>query len=82
MKNSRRAFIKKTVAASSLVAAGRALPGWSAASYRRIIGANELFRVSIMGVNSRGAALGATFANQPNCDLIHVCDVDSRALAS
>ncbi|MBK6389235.1 MAG: Gfo/Idh/MocA family oxidoreductase [Saprospiraceae bacterium] len=82
LKNSRRAFIKKTVAASSLVAAGRALPGWSAASYRRIIGANELFRVSIMGVNSRGAALGATFANQPNCDLIHVCDVDSRALAS
>ncbi|MEP7323052.1 MAG: twin-arginine translocation signal domain-containing protein, partial [Saprospiraceae bacterium] len=82
MENSRRDFIKKTVTTTSIVAAGGVLPGISAASYRRIKGANERFLVSIMGVNSRGAALGQTFASQSNCDLIHVCDVDSRALES
>jgi predicted dehydrogenase len=80
MKNSRRDFIKRTATGTSLVVAGGVLPAFTPLSYRRIIGANELFKVSIMGVNSRGAALGQTFAKQPNCDLIHVCDVDSRAL--
>ena len=79
MKNSRRDFIKKA-SSTSIIVAGGVLPGFSAASYRRISGANELFRVSIMGVNSRGAALSQTFAKQPNCDVIHICDVDRRAI--
>lgn len=80
MENLRRDFVKKTLAASALGVAGGILPGFSAASYNRIMGSNEKIRVSMMGVNSRGSALAQTFALQPNCDVVHVCDVDSRAL--
>ncbi len=33
-----------------------------------------------MGVNSRGKALASNFARQKDCDVIHICDVDSRAI--
>lgn len=78
--NSRRDFIKKSAAGSAAILAGGVLTGFSPSSYRRIIGANEKVRVSIMGVNSRGNALSQTFAHQKNCDVIHICDVDTRAI--
>jgi len=80
MSASRREFIKKTAAGSAAVVAGGMLPGFGAGSYRRIPGANERIRVSVMGVNSRGLALASNFARQENCDVLHICDVDSRAL--
>lgn len=80
MEHTRRGFINKSLAGSALAVAGGILPGFSAASYSRIMGSNEKIRVSVMGVNSRGSALAQTFAKQTNCDVIHVCDVDSRAL--
>ncbi len=82
MENSRREFIKKTVAGTAAVAVGGILPGYSAASYNRVMGANAAIRVSVMGVNSRGKALAETFAQQTNCDVLHICDVDSRAITS
>ena len=33
----------------------------------------------MMGVNSRGLALAANFALQPNCEVISISDVDTRA---
>jgi predicted dehydrogenase len=78
--NSRRNFIKKAVAGTALFSVGGMLPGFSAESYRRIIGANEKIRASVMGVNSRGAALAQNFAWQNECDVIHICDVDSRVI--
>lgn len=78
--NSRRIFIKNTVAGTAAVVAGGILPGFSAQSYRRIVGANEKIRVSMMGVNSRGNALAQNFAYQEQCDVLHLCDVDSRAI--
>ena len=80
MENSRRDFLKKTLASSAMVAVGGVLSGFSAGSYNRIMGSNEKIRVSMMGVNSRGYALAQTFAQQTNCEVIHVCDVDSRAI--
>lgn len=80
MENSRRDFIKKAATGSAAIMAGGILPGFSAASYKRIIGANEKLRVSVMGVNSRGNALAQNFAFQNNCEVIHICDVDSRAI--
>jgi len=80
MENTRRDFIKKAAAGSAMIVAGGILPGFSAASYKRIIGANDKLRASIMGVNSRGNALAQNFAYQSECDLIHICDVDSRAI--
>jgi predicted dehydrogenase len=79
--SSRRDFIKKSVGISVAVAAGNLIPEYSALSYSRIKGANERIRVSVMGVNSRGAALAQSFASQDNCDVLHICDVDTRAIA-
>ncbi len=76
--NSRRDFLKKTMVGSTVLMAGGILPGFSAESYRRILGSNDKIRVSVMGVNSRGNALAQNFAYQNECDVIHICDVDSR----
>jgi predicted dehydrogenase len=83
MKSStRRSFIKKTASASLAVSIGGVLPAFSAKSYKRIVGSNEKIRVSVMGVNSRGKALATSFAQQKNCDVLHICDVDSRAITA
>lgn len=79
-RNSRREFIRKASAGSAAILAGGILPGFSAESYKRIIGANEKLRASVMGVNSRGNALAQNFAFQNGCEVVHICDVDSRAV--
>ena len=78
--NSRRDFLKKATTCSAVLMFGGILPGFSAESYRRIMGANEKIRASVMGVNSRGNALAQNFAYQKECDVIHICDVDSRVI--
>jgi predicted dehydrogenase len=80
MEESRRSFIKKSAAGTTAILAGGILPGFSAGSYRRIIGSNEKIRVSVMGVNSRGKALAQNFARQEDCEVAHICDVDFRAI--
>lgn len=80
MSDSRRSFLKKAAAGSAVLMAGGILPGFSAQSYARILGANDKIRASIMGVNSRGNALAQNFAFQKECDVIHICDVDSHAI--
>ena len=82
MDKSRRSFIKKSATALAAISAGGVLPGFSAKSYSSIIGANEKVILAVMGVNSRGKALSATFLKQENTDIIYVCDVDSRAEAA
>jgi predicted dehydrogenase len=79
MKNSRRTFIKEASSSAFVLSVGGMLPSFSAKSYQNIVGANEKIRVACMGVNSRGLAVGKNFANQKNCEVLHVCDVDSRA---
>lgn len=77
--NSRRDFLKKAATGTAAVTIGGVLPGFSAKSYHRIAGSNGMVRVSVMGVNSRGRALAMNFAKQQNCEVRHICDVDSRA---
>jgi predicted dehydrogenase len=79
MDTTRRDFLRNAALGTVAVSAGGILPGFSASSYSRIIGANERIRISVAGVNSRGTALAANFARQQDCDVVHVCDVDSRA---
>jgi predicted dehydrogenase len=79
-KNSRRNFLKKATKASVAFSIGGILPGFSPKSYASILGANERIKVSIMGVNSRGRALASSFSQQKNCEVIHICDVDSSAI--
>jgi len=78
--NSRRDFVKKTAATTALFAVGGILPQFSAKSYGQIVGANDRLNASVMGVNGRGTGLAQSFAHQSNCDVIHICDVDSRAI--
>ena len=79
MTNTRREFIKKATSCVAAVSVGAVLPGFSARSYRNILGANEKIMVACMGVNSRGLAVGTNFAAQKNAEVLYVCDVDSRA---
>lgn len=78
--NSRRKFIKNAAIGSGALMVGGVVPGFSAESYKRIVGSNEKIRASVMGVNSRGGALAQNFAFQKECDVLHICDVDSRAI--
>ena len=79
--NTRRQFIKKIAVGTSVLSLGGVLPGFSASSYRNIIGSNERIRIAGIGVNSRGNALARGFANEKNkgCIVTDLCDVDSRA---
>ena len=81
MEKSRRDFIKKTSAGAIAFSIGGILPSFSAKSYARISGANEKIITAVMGVNSRGLAVSKNFASQVNSEVLHVCDVDSRASA-
>lgn len=80
MTDSRRKFIKKTVAASAAISLGGILPGFSAKSYASILGANDRIMVGVMGVHSRGLALAQNFARQKNCEILYICDVDSQSM--
>jgi predicted dehydrogenase len=80
MEDSRRDFIKKTMAMSAAVSLGGILPGFSAKSYAGILGANERIKVGIMGVHARGLALADNYAHQKNCEIIYICDVDSQSM--
>ncbi len=60
MRNNRRDFIKKTALASAGIAVGT--KAFSAASYNRIIGANDRVRVGIIGFSDRfRASLAPSF---------------------
>jgi len=80
MKTSRRDFFKTAGTASALLTVGGVLPGFSASSYNRIIGANDLIRLSIVGVNGRGTALSTNFARMPGGEVATICDCDQRAI--
>lgn len=82
MENSRRDFVRKTVVGTTALTVGGVLPGFNARSYGRIMGANNKIVVSMMGVNSRGKALARNFSVQKNCEVAHICDVDSRAIVA
>jgi predicted dehydrogenase len=47
----------------------------------RIYGSGERLGVALMGVNSRGHQLARDFAQNPYCEILFICDVDSRAAA-
>jgi len=82
MEKSRRTFIKKSIGSAAALSVGGVLPAFSAKSYANIVDANNKIVVSLMGVNSRGTALAKNFARQENCEVAHICDVDSRAITA
>jgi len=77
----RREFIKKVAAGTAGIAVGAKAFSFDAKSYNLIKGANDRIRVATIGVNSRGNAMGKTFAMQKNAEVACICDVDERAIA-
>ena len=77
----RRSFIKNLAISTAAVSVGGVLPGFSAKSYKNIIGANDKIRMGAVGVNSRGNVLAEGFARESGCEISYVCDVDKRAMA-
>ncbi len=78
-KHTRRDFLR----ASAALGAGASMALSSAASYARIIGANDRINLAFAGVRSRGKALiGSAAAVGGNSVNVHtLCDVDSNVLA-
>src|SRR5450631_2152 len=80
MKNSRRAFIKKSALAASGVLIARA--GFTASSYNRIIGANDRVRVGVVGFSDRHRSTHIPcFMNhykELNFDIVAVSDIWNR----
>ena len=76
----RREYLKITAAGSAAFAIGGVVPGFSARSYGKIMGSNDRVRLSFIGVNSRGYSLAQNFAKLNTCEVVHICDVDSRAI--
>ena len=79
MKRSRREFIRRVSSGAAVAAFGGLGPAFTAKGYAQVRRANDRVHVAVMGVNSRGHALARNFAQQDNCRVTYVCDVDSRA---
>ena len=77
----RRVFIRNVAIGTAAASIGGVLPGYSAKSYKNILGANDRIRMAAIGVNSRGDYLAKKFAGYKGCEVTHICDVDSRAMA-
>lgn len=77
MKNSRRFFIKQTALAGAGVAIANT--GWSAKSYKRILGANDRVRVGVVGFSDRHRSSHIpSFMNhykELNFDVVAVSDI-------
>jgi predicted dehydrogenase len=78
--DNRRDFIKKAAVSSAGISIGSTAMGFSAKSYKNIIGANDKIRLAAIGLNSRGTSMVATIAMQKNAEVSCVCDVDSRTM--
>jgi predicted dehydrogenase len=73
--NSRRRFVKNTVAGAAAVSFG-----FSAKSYTRIMGSNDRINFGVIGMNSRGGALIDSITDVKNTSISDICDVDSRVI--
>ena len=79
--STRREFIRQAALATAALSSGSLFSaGAMSRTKGKVIGANDLIRVGVVGVNSRGLALASSFAKMPLCEVTCICDCDSRAL--
>ena len=80
MKNSRRAFIKKSALAGSGLLLAKT--GFTASSYRRIIGSNDRVRVGVVGFSDRHRSTHMPcfmdHYKEMNFDIVAVSDIWNR----
>ncbi len=76
MSSSRREFIKKAAIGTAGITMAGTLPGMSAKSYSRIIGANDRLNLALMGCGRRVSAYYNSLQDKANnVDLAYICDV-------
>lgn len=76
----RRQFLGK----SQTIGAG-ALAGWSMLHWPKPAAAvppSEKVRIAVVGVRGRGALLAMGFALRPDCEVVYLCDPDSRVFGT
>ncbi len=76
----RRDFLKQAAASAALLSLGEFDLG-AAPAKARVLGANEVIRIGVAGVNSRGRAIAKTLSKMPLCEVVCVCDCDLNAMA-
>jgi predicted dehydrogenase len=72
-QKSRRSFLKTSSAAAVGISATTAIKAASA---------NETIRLGVIGCGGRGSAVAGEFADLKNCEVIFLCDPDSRRAGS
>lgn len=85
-ENSRRHFLKTLGIGTAAMAVGNTVfggtaTGFSAKSYRNIMGANERINLSVIGLNGRGDSVSGTIARLKDARIVSICDVDKRTFA-
>ncbi len=86
----RRDFIKNAAMASVALSIGQGIDlnaqnrknKKKAVDEKRVIGANDVIRLAVIGVHSRGKSLAKNFSKMPLCEVTHLCDCDSESLAT
>ena len=73
-KTNRRQFLKRSLAA------GSAFVFCSAASSRRVLGANNRLRIAVAGVNGRGGSHISGWMGQDNVEIAYLIDPDEKVL--
>jgi predicted dehydrogenase len=71
-KLNRREFLKRSAGVGAALVLGTAA---TAASYRRILGANDRVRLGFIGVGNRGTQLLQAFSQFPDAEVVALCDV-------
>ena len=85
-EHSRRHFIRTLGIGTAALAVGYQVfggtaTGFSAKSYRNIMGANERVNIAVIGLNGRGDSVSGTIARLKDAQIVSICDVDKRAFA-
>ncbi len=75
----RREFIKSAALASAGIAVGGITTRTSAASYSRIVGANEKVNLAFIGIGNRGWEIMNNFDKTGLANVVALCDVDLGA---
>ncbi len=74
-RQTRRSFLKGTLAAAATVT----LAGTKSSG--RVLGANEVIRIGVAGLNGRGSAHVGAFSKIKDVDIVYLIDPDSRTFA-
>ena len=77
-KQDRRRFVKSLGVGSALAGMATSLP---AASYAKVLGANERVRIGVIGIRGMGYGHIQGFSQLDNVEVVAICDIDENVLA-